>query len=331
MQIGITIGDPNGIGPEIAIKVAKLQKLKKICDIVLVGEIEVLRYTAKKFNIKQKFVDFGEKSKAGIPVVECLQEKPTKIKFGKITSEAGGASISYVCLGGMLAQQKKIDALVTCPISKEAVINSGISDFTGHTEYLAELSGAENSILSYWYKGIRIAHVTSHVSLKDSIGLCTKENIVTTARLLNEYIRGVGIKKPVIGICGLNPHAGENGAYGDEEILQIIPAIKKLKRQGVNAKGPIPADIIFAQQRSGMYDGVVAMNHDQGGIALKTFAFSFGKKSKVGGVNVTLGLPFIRTSVDHGTSFDIAGKGIADTTSLVDAVELAVKLAKSKL
>lgn len=331
-KIGITIGDPNGIGPEIAIKAAGMKSLKKLCQIILIGEINVLEDTARKLNIRRRFVEWSDYKGVGIPVFHCVQEKAAKITPGKPSILGGQASISYVCLGGMLAQQKKIDALVTCPISKEYIIESGISDFTGHTEYLAELTNTEDFTLSYWHKDFRVAHVSSHVSLKDAIMLCKKDRIVMVAKLLNDAIKGTGIKKPRIGISGLNPHAGEAGAYGTEDIKEIMPAVKKLAKLKISAEGPVPPDIVFARMKGGIYDGVVAMYHDQGSIATKTLFFTLGGKgkTKVGGVNVTLGLPIIRTSVDHGTSFDIAGKGIADSRSLAEAVELAVKLAKGR-
>lgn len=332
MNIGITIGDPNGIGPEIAIKAARSAKLKKQCTMVLIGETRVLERTAKKIGVRTKFVPLEEYKGKGIAVIDCPQEKPTKIQWGKNTGEAGGASINYVCLGGIMAMNKKIDAVVTCPVSKESVILSGISGFSGHTEYLAELTNTEDFTLSLWHGNYRVAHVTCHVSLQDAIRFCEKGRIVKVGKLLNQAIISTGIRRPKLAVAGLNPHAGEAGAFGDEEVKDIIPAVKSLRKAGVNAEGPVPGDVIFARMKGGVYDGVVAMYHDQGHAATKTLFFSLGGKGKstVGGVNVTLGLPIVRTSVDHGTSFDIAGKGIADPQSLIDAVELAVKLAKKK-
>lgn len=330
--IGISIGDPNGIGPEIAIKAWRKMRPNRQVRVCLIGEHQVLKRTAKKIGIPAKIGNAQSPKGHGIPLFECPQEKPTPIAWGMVTPETGAASLSYACLGAMLAMQGKIDALVTCPISKEAVILGGNSGFTGHTEYLSELTGAKEAVLSYWHGNFRIAHVTSHVSLREAIGKCKAERIIPVAMLFAKAIRNAGIPRPRLGICGLNPHAGEGGAYGDEEIDEIAPAVAKLKKSGIRACGPIPPDIAFARMKGGTYDGVVAMVHDQGSIALKTLFFSLGPngESSVGGVNVSLGLPIVRTSVDHGTSFDIAGKGIADPTSLMDALDLAGQLARKR-
>lgn len=332
MRIGISIGDPNGIGPEIAIKAAQSKQIRRLCEVVLIGEQSVLEQTAKRLRLKARFSNWADPCLAGIPVMECVLEKPTQIRWGKIDPAAGAASIGYVCLGGTLALQKKIDALVTCPISKEAIIESGVSDFTGHTEYLVELTGATDYTLCLWHGNFRVAHATCHVSLRQAIELCQRDRIVRTARLLHQALQAAGIKSPRIGIAGLNPHAGEHGAFGYEEAKEIVPAVSRLRKNGLRVDGPVPGDVVFARMKGGIYDGVVAMYHDQGHAATKTLFFTLGGKgkSKVGGVNVTLGLPIIRTSVDHGTSFDIAGKGIADPTSLMDAVALAVAFAKRR-
>ncbi len=332
MNIGITIGDPNGIGPEIAVKAACMPKLKKLGRIFLIGERSVLEETAARLRMKARFTDWAAPVSGCIPVIECTQETSTQIRWGKIDPRAGAASVSYVCLGGVLALQRKIDALVTCPVSKEAVIESGIGNFTGHTEYLVELTGAKDYALSLWHGNFRVAHVSCHVSLRQALELCKRDRIVKTARLLYDALRSAGIRRPRIGVSGLNPHAGENGAFGCEDIQEVLPAVNQLRKSGMNVEGPIPPDVIFARMKGGVYDGVVAMYHDQGHVATKTLFFCLGGKGKstVGGVNVTLGLPIIRTSVDHGTSFDIAGKGIADPASLVDAIELAARLATKR-
>jgi 4-hydroxythreonine-4-phosphate dehydrogenase len=326
--LGISIGDPNGIGPEIAIKTVLDRSLKKKCHIVLIGDLRILRETAKKVGIRCAFVPFDNFATSGIQVIGPDPIVPTKIRWGEITSSAGRASLSYVYTGGLLALKKKIDALVTAPISKESVIRSGQKNFTGHTEYLAELTDTKEFALALWHGAYRVAHVSCHVSLREAIVACRKERIVQVGKFLHRAIKSEGVKDPVIGIAGLNPHAGEAGAYGREEAREIIPAVKQLRRSGINAVGPVPPDIVFARMKGGVYDGVVAMYHDQGHIATKTLFFSLDKKGKasVHGVNVTLGLKIIRTSCDHGTSFDIAGKGSADYTSLKEAVELAVKL-----
>jgi 4-hydroxythreonine-4-phosphate dehydrogenase len=332
LKIGITIGDPNGIGPEIAIKAALSKTIKQLCEVTLIGETKVLERTAKHLKMKAEFENFPAFLPDTISVFECPRKAPTIISWGKVSANAGGASLAYVQKGIDLALNGQIDALVPCPVSKESVILSGDKIFTGHTEYLVKKTKGGDYSLALWHGNFRVAHVSCHVSLKEAIRLCKKKRIVTVGKLLSSAIKADGIKKPRIGVIGLNPHAGEAGAFGNEEIKEIIPAIKQMRRTGIDAYGPVPPDIIFARMKAGVYDGVVAMYHDQGHIATKTLFFSLGGKGKstVGGVNVTLGLPIIRTSVDHGTSFDIAGQGVADPSSLIDAITLAVKLAKQK-
>ena len=286
----ITLGDPNGIGPEICLKLmANPPKTKH--PIVLIGQ----------------------------PL--------SKTRPGHISKTAGAASIAWVRQATELVLAGRAAAMVTAPICKEAVEKT-IPNFQGHTEFIGEMCGDKEPVLALVHGDWVVAHVSTHVSLLKAIKKAKPERIVKVGKLLNEFLKKYkGIKNPKIGVAGINPHAGEHGLFGKEEIQSIMPAVKMLRAMKINATGPLPADVVFPQLGSKVFDGVIAMYHDQGHVVTKTLAFSLGDERKVGGVNITLGLPVLRTSVDHGVGFDIAGKNKADPTSLKDALLLADKLA----
>ncbi|MCL2208515.1 MAG: 4-hydroxythreonine-4-phosphate dehydrogenase PdxA [Fibromonadales bacterium] len=288
----ITIGDPNGIGPEICRKLmANLPKTKH--PVVLVGESSF----------------------------------KGKVQPGKVSKAAGAASIAWVRQAVELVQAGKAAAVVTAPICKEAVEKT-IPNFQGHTEFIGEMCGDKEPVLALVHGDWVVAHVSTHVSLAEAIKKANPKRIVKVGKLLNNFLKKYkGIKNPKIGVAGINPHAGEHGLFGKEEIQSIMPAVKKLRSMKINAIGPLPADVVFPQLKSKVFDGVIAMYHDQGHVVTKTLAFNLGDKREVGGVNTTLGLPVLRTSVDHGVGFDIAGKNKADPASLGDALLLADKLA----
>ncbi len=304
----ITIGDPNGIGPEICLKLmAKPPKTKH--PVVLIGDIKVL----------------GEKCNA--PVYIDSEKFAGKIEPGKISKAAGAASIAWVRQAVEIVQAGYAAAVVTAPLCKEAVEKT-IPKFQGHTEFIGEMCGDKEPVLALVHGGWVVAHVSTHVSLAEAIKRAKPERIVKVGKLLNEFLKKYkGIENPKIGVAGINPHAGEHGLFGKEEIQNIMPAVKKLRSMKINAIGPLPADVVFPKLHSGIYDGVIAMYHDQGHVVTKTLAFDFGKECKVGGVNTTLGLPILRTSVDHGVGFDIAWQNKASPTSLRDALLLADRLA----
>jgi len=318
-SILITIGDPNGIGPEICLKLmANLPKTKH--PVALVGDTKILEKCRKKLGIESTTI------KGGIPFYSASEEFDGKIEPGKVSTEAGAASIAWVRQAVKLVQSGNAAAVVTAPLCKEAVEKT-IPKFQGHTEFIGEMCGDKEPVLALVHKNWVVAHVSTHVSLAEAIKKAKPERIVKVGSLLNEFLKKAkGIKEPKIGVAGINPHAGENGLFGKEEMLNIIPAVKKLHSMKINAIGPLPADVVFPQLHSGIYDGVIAMYHDQGHIVTKTLAFNLGK-GLVGGVNTTLGLSVLRTSVDHGTGFDIAWQNKADHTSLKDALLLADKLA----
>jgi 4-hydroxythreonine-4-phosphate dehydrogenase len=315
----ITIGDPNGIGPEICLKLmANLPKTKH--PVALVGDIRVLEECRKKLGIARTTI------KGGVPVCAESEKFSGKIEPGKVSKAAGAASIAWVRQAVEWIKDGYGAALATAPLCKEAVEKT-IPKFQGHTEFIGKMCGDEEPVLALVHGNWAVAHVSTHVSLAEAIKKAKPERIVKVGCLLNEFLkRTKGIKNPKIGVAGINPHAGENGLFGKEEMLHIMPAVKKLRSMKINAIGPLPADVVFPQLRSGIYDGVIAMYHDQGHIVTKTLAFDLGKRH-VGGVNTTLGLDVLRTSVDHGTGFDIAWQNKADHTSLKDALLLADKLA----
>ncbi|GBU23892.1 4-hydroxythreonine-4-phosphate dehydrogenase [Fibrobacteria bacterium R8-3-H12] len=315
----ITIGDPNGIGPEICLKLmANLPKTKH--PAVLVGDTRILEKCRKKLGIE------STTKKGGIPFYSASEEFDGKIEPGKVSKEAGAASIAWVRQAVELVQAGNAAAVVTAPLCKEAVEKT-IPKFQGHTEFIGEMCGDKKPVLALVHGKWVVAHVSTHVSLAEAIKKAKPERIVKVGRLLNEFLKKAkGIEEPKIGVAGINPHAGEHGLFGKEEMLNIIPAVKKLRSMKINAIGPLPADVVFPQLHSGIYDGVIAMYHDQGHIVTKTLAFNLGK-GLVGGVNTTLGLNVLRTSVDHGTGFDIAWQNKADYSSLKDALLLADKLA----
>jgi len=316
----ITIGDPNGIGPEICLKLmAKPPRTKH--PVILIGDIKVLEECRKKLNIASTTI------KGGVPVFSGGEPFKGKLQPGRISKAAGAASIAWVRQATELVLNGYAAALVTAPICKEAVEKT-IHEFQGHTEFIGEMCGDKEPVLALVHGNWVVAHASTHVSLLEAIKKATPGRIIKVGELLNEFLRKLkGIKNPKIGVAGINPHAGEHGLFGKEEMLSIMPAVKKLRSMKINVAGPLPADVVFPQLHSGIYDGVIAMYHDQGHIVTKTLVFNLGKKRKVGGVNTTLGLPVLRTSVDHGVGFDIAWQNRADSTSLRDALLLADKLA----
>lgn len=328
----ITLGDPNGIGPEICLKLlARKPKLQH--PYAIVGDFSVLVQAREALGISRNLIRIQKPSEAaaalklGIPVLEDRMRLGEAVQPGKVTRRAGSASICWVRRAVEWIQAGEAAAVVTAPLCKEAVEKT-IPGFQGHTEFIGEMCGDPQPVLALVHGDWVVAHVSTHVSLREACERVKQERILKVASLLNDFLRRYkGIEHPRIGVAGLNPHAGEGGLFGDEETLQIQPAVQKLRRKKIDAQGPLPADVVFPQLRSGLFDGVVAMYHDQGHVVTKTLLFQLGSKRKTGGVNTTLGLPVLRTSVDHGTGFDIAWQGKADPTSLRDALEMADRLA----
>lgn len=336
--IGITMGDPAGIGPEITLKALIKKEVNEICRPLIVGDVRVLDAASDFSKLKVqlqsvKSVDEAVFDGKTINVYNLDNVDLTEIESGKISTHAGHAAFKAVEKAIKLALDNKIDATVTGPINKESINLAGFH-YSGHTEIYAKLTNTSDFAMLLVHRNLRVIHVTTHVSLRNACDLIKKERIVKVIKLLHDACLTLEITSPRIGVAGLNPHASDGGLFGDEEKGEILPAIEQARTAGIDVEGPIPPDSLFAKALGGYYDGCVAMYHDQGHIPFKLVGFSWDEKtqsmSSVKGVNVTLGLPIIRTSVDHGTAFEIAGKGIASEDAMVHAIEYAVKMARKK-
>ena len=338
--IGITMGDPGGVGPEIVLKAIISSEFENSADFLIIGTEHTLQKAGEICGLSLDFmsnqnencadskefkiISSTNKSKTGssrtffLPVdnldhVAFQQCKPTAAN--------GKASIEYIFRGVDLALEGTIAGLVTAPINKEA-IKAGGFDYPGHTELLKERTNSKKVVMLMVGDKLRVAFVTSHVALKDVPKLINIEGIVSTITIANEGLKKFfKLENPRIAVCGLNPHSGEAGRFGDEELNIIIPAINEAKSKGINCTGPVPPDVVFFQARKGEYDAVIALYHDQGAIPLKLLAFETG-------VNITLGIPIIRVSPDHGTAYDIAWKGVANPDSMIEAIKHTIMMAE---
>ncbi len=322
--IGITMGDAAGIGAEIILRsLAESENLKKICIPLIIGDRAFLQKTAAELDLKFDFVDFSDETTQKtdrVPVFD-LRNLDGEIKPGVETALTGKASAEYIETAVRLWKERKIDAIATAPISKKAIFLGGY-DYPGHTEFLAHLTDTKEFAMSFFAADLRVVLLSTHVSLKDAIELVKKEKLVSLIKFTHGTLSKLLKKDVKIAVAGLNPHASEGGMFGDEEEKEIIPAIEECRDKfGIDVSGAYSPDTIFLRGFRGEFDAVVSCYHDQATIAVK--CLSFGAS-----VNVTLGLPLVRTSVDHGTAFDIAGKGIADASSMQAAIKLAAKLVK---
>lgn len=336
--IGITMGDPAGIGPEIALKSFMNSTLYERCKPILVGDKSVLNYYLEKhpeLNISVNVVEKPSDGKYTFGTVDLIDVNVVdinKMPIGQVSEIGGNAAFQYVKKVIELALAKEVDATVTNPLNKEAM-NSAGHHYAGHTEIYADLTDTVKYTMMLADGNLRVVHVSTHVSLREACDRATKERVLDVIRIADKACKNLGIEKPRIAVAGLNPHCGENGLFGTEEINEINPAVEAARDEGIDAHGSLPADTIFSKANGGMYDIVVAMYHDQGHIPLKLLGFVYdqnsGKWEAVKGVNVTLGLPIIRTSVDHGTAFDQAGKWSASEVSLENAIDYAIRLAEN--
>jgi 4-hydroxythreonine-4-phosphate dehydrogenase len=322
-RLAITMGDPGGIGPEIVVKALSFASLRNYCSPVVIGDRVLIEKALKllKLHATLKIIKSYEESKAthqssSIELIDIgIIKKFTK---GRPTAEGGRASVSYIKKAVELALNKQVDGIVTAPISKEALKMAGFG-WPGHTEMLSELTLTVDYAMMLVGRPLKVILVTIHTPLRSVPVLITKDRVLKTIYLAKKACEMFEIKHPRIAVAGLNPHAGEAGLFGDEEIKEIIPAIKEAQRKKIPVSGPYPSDTIFHKAYGGEFDIVVCMYHDQGLIPLKMIAFDEG-------VNVTIGLPIIRTSPDHGTAYDIAWKGIANPSSMIEAIKLAARL-----
>jgi 4-hydroxythreonine-4-phosphate dehydrogenase len=332
--LGITMGDPAGIGPEIAAKALANKKVYEIAKPIIVGDAKVIAKAADiaKVNLKVRAVSRVSEAIFEHGVMDVLDLKNVNIEtleYGKVSSMAGKAAFEAIVKVITLAMDGQIAAAVTGPINKESLNQAGYR-YSGHTEIFAEYTKTKKYAMLLVEGNMRVVHVSTHVSLKRACELVKKQRVLEVIQLADDVCKRLGIVKPAIGVAGLNPHSGEGGLFGDEEEKEIIPAIERARSLGIDAEGPVPADTLFSKVKGGLYDIAVAMYHDQGHIPVKVTGFVLNNQTQkwesVRGVNITLGLPIIRTSVDHGTAFDQAGKGTATEESLIHAIEYAVKL-----
>lgn len=337
--LGITMGDPASIGPEITIKALAKKEIYQRCNPIVIGDAVVLEAASKlpgmpDINI-HPILDVNEAlfTCGTIDVLDMKLVDIDRLEYGKVSAMAGEAAFQYVVKVIELANLGKIDATVTNALNKEAMNLAG-HHYSGHTEIYADYTNTSKYTMMLAHENLRVVHVSTHVSLRDACDRVKKERVLEVIRIANQACKDLGIKSPKIGVAGLNPHSGEHGMFGREEIDEIIPAIETAVKEGIDAEGPVPADTVFSKARGGWYDIVVAMYHDQGHIPLKVVGFVYnqseGKWDAVAGVNITLGLPIIRSSVDHGTAFDQVNKGIANEISLVNAIDYAIKLVENK-
>lgn len=318
--IGIPLGDPAGIGPEIVLKAMKNSKLYDMCRPLVIGNINVLKRVDQIINSGLELNNISDAAEAVfqhgvVDVISMDNIDAYTLKFGVVQAEAGKAAFEYIVKTVELAKAGVVSSIATTPINKEAIKAANIS-FIGHTEMLADLTGTKDPLTLFQVYDLRVFFLSRHVSLRKACDLVKTERIVDYIVRCEEAMKKLGLQSRRIAIAGLNPHSGEHGLFGDEEIKEIEPAVEALLKKGMDVVGPVPADSVFYHALKGKYDAVLSLYHDQGHIATKMVDF---EKT----ISLTVGMPFLRTSVDHGTAFDIAGKGVASSVSMEEAVRLA--------
>jgi 4-phospho-D-threonate 3-dehydrogenase / 4-phospho-D-erythronate 3-dehydrogenase len=332
----VTSGDPAGIGPEIMARAAAALRPKVVAgelSLVLVGAAAAHRATLARLGLSDPATPGAAiDGKASIAFVD-VDPAGFQAPLGKSSAEGGRIAYDAIAKAVRLALDGSVEAICTGPISKEALNFAG-HHYNGHTELLADLTGARDSVMLLVHGAMRVSHITTHVALEDVPRRVTPERIARVVALTDEALKALGLSRRRIAIAALNPHAGEGGLFGRQDIDVVEPTIRRLRDKGFDVEGPVPGDTVFVKLHAKQFDAVVAMYHDQGHIPVKLLGFSVDEKTgrwkALSGVNVTLGLPIIRTSVDHGTAFDIAGAGIASETSLIEAIDLAVALARAR-
>ena len=325
--IGITMGDPAGVGPEIIVRSLNKPELYAICRPIVIGDRTRMQMTVDGMGLPLRVVEAPTVTAARyeygtIDVLQATTDDLSEVPYGRVSAPAGKAAVECVLKGIELAMAREIHAIATAPLNKEAMHLAGYY-YPGHTELLAEKTGTDLYSLMLVAGQLRVVHVTTHVSMRQALDLVKRERVLRIIRLADRTCRDLGIAAPRVAVAGLNCHAGENGLFGTEEIDEIIPAVEDAKAEGINATGPWPPDTIFWRASRGEFDIVVAMYHDEGHIAVKMLGFEAG-------VNTTAGLPIIRTSVDHGTAFRRAGQWRANEGSMVEAIKLAAQLARQR-
>ena len=324
-SIAITMGDPCGIGPEVVVKALAEPGVFASCRPLVVGNTYAMEQAVHLTGLPLKIREAPDPAQAGldpgtVDVVDVHNLNPEDITVGEISVACGRAAMEWVSKAGELALAGVVDGLATAPLNKEAASLAGYESI-GHMELLQELSGAKTVATMLMARNLRVVHLTTHRSLRLACDYVKKDRILQFLELTNSSFLDFGFPRPKIGVAALNPHGSDGGLLGDEEAQEIAPAVEAARELGIDATGPIPADIVFHQAIQGRYDAVLAMFHDQGHIPVKVYEFEES-------ITANLGLPFIRTSVDHGTAFDIAGKGVAAHVSMLESIRLAVALAK---
>ncbi len=313
LKIAISIGDPAGIGPEVVVKALANDALRTLAHWIVIGDP-----AAWALIEAQTGRQLGQFTNVTVQSPGSLKSTPP---IGQLNPDCGRAALAYVRRAAELCLRGDADAMVTAPLNKEAVTLSGVA-FTGHTEFIAELCGVNESWMLLINERLRVLHVTTHCSLRQACDLSTMR-VLETLRIGHKTLHRLGLPRQRIAVCGLNPHAGEHGLFGSEDSRVIAPAVATARAEGIDAHGPFPADTIFLQALRGEFELVLAMYHDQGHIPMKLLDFD-------NTVNVSLGLPIVRTSVDHGTAFDIAGQNKANAGNMQAAMRLAVTLAQNR-
>lgn len=325
--VAITVGDYNGVGPEVALKAAASRTIRANCTPLLIGPYKAFEFYANRYSLRRKIMKIDSLSDAvgrsEITIMDTCPDFKDKIRPGKLTTDAGHWAGQAIEKAVQLCVDGQAVAMVTAPVSKETLRQAGY-DYPGQTEMVTKLSDSKGSIMIMLSGFAKIALATIHIPISQVSASITKAGIIERLSVFNSSIKiDFGAKSPTIAVLGLNPHAGENGYIGKEEIDVIKPAIQEANSMKIDARGPFPADAFFGTYREGMYDGIFAMYHDQGLIPLKMRSFSTG-------INFTAGIKVIRTSPDHGTAFDIAGKGIANPSSTIEAIKLALDIHKNR-
>ncbi len=337
-KLAITMGDPSGIGPEILVKALAERKLYDLCLPIVVADRKVMEQAIAMVKSPLKLKEIADPSAAVgeygmIEYLDLDNVDIDKLVFGKVLASSGKAAFESIARSIDFALAGEVDAVITSPINKDSLNQAGYH-YSGHTEIFAERAGSKNYAMMLIHEPLRVVHVSTHVSLRKACDLVKRERVSCVIRLASEALINLGIARPRIVVAGLNPHAGENGMFGDEEAKEIVPAIAEAVAAGIDVEGPLPPDTVFSKAMAGQYDVVVVMYHDQGHIPLKLVGFKYdhgtGKWDSISGVNITLGLPIIRSSVDHGTAFGKAGKGTANPQSMIEAIEYGALLARKR-
>jgi 4-hydroxythreonine-4-phosphate dehydrogenase len=324
--IGIPMGDPAGIGPEIIVKALRDEKIYETCSPLVIGDAEIIKKAAQvcAVNAQIKIIKYakeGNYNKNNINIIDLDNIDIEQFEYGTVQAQSGRAAYEYIKKSVELALSNEITSISTTPINKPALKAANV-DFIGHTEILAGLTNTNDPLTMFEVKGMRVFFLTRHVSLKKACEMVTEKRLLDYIDRCTEALRSLGVNEGIMAVAGLNPHSGDNGLFGTEDDEFIKPAVLAAKERGYNVEGPIGADSVFHLALMGRYNSVLSLYHDQGHIATKTLDFERT-------IAITLGLPFLRTSVDHGTAYDIAGKGIASEVSMVEAILLAGKYSES--